>query len=88
MISTMREGELGFINSEGQYKSLLKNSQFIGSAAMKIRGNTLYARLRIRYISKSMKTEDAYLLYKSLCIIRPFWAIYPTKFHRYIRTVL
>lgn len=43
MISTMREGELGFINSEGQYKSLLKNSQLIGSAAMKIRGNTLYA---------------------------------------------
>ncbi len=43
MISTKREGELGVINSEGQYNSLLKDDQLIGSAAMEIRGNTLYA---------------------------------------------
>lgn len=43
IVSTRLEGELGSINSEGQYNSLFKNKQLMGSAAIKIRGNTLYA---------------------------------------------
>lgn len=43
MINSLRDGQLGYINSEGQYRLVLKDSLLIGASAMKIRGNTLYA---------------------------------------------
>lgn len=43
MINSGSDGQLGYVNSEGQYRSLLKDSHLIGSVAMKIQGNTLYA---------------------------------------------
>jgi len=43
MINSLRDGQLGYINSEGQYRLVLKDSLLIGATAMKIRGNSLYA---------------------------------------------
>ena len=43
MINSKTDGQLGYINSEAQYSPLLKESLLIGSTAIKIRGNTLYA---------------------------------------------
>ena len=43
IINSIRDGQLGYINSEAQYRTLLKDSLLIGTTAMKIRGNTLYA---------------------------------------------
>ncbi len=43
MVNSMRDGQLGYINSEAQYRPVLKDSLLIGTTAMKIRGNTLYA---------------------------------------------
>ncbi|MEJ7694817.1 hypothetical protein [Daejeonella sp.] len=43
MINSINDGQLGYVNSDGQYRFLLKDSILIGTAAMKIQGNTLYA---------------------------------------------
>lgn len=43
MINSITDGQLGYINSEAQYRPLLKEELLIGATAMKIRGNTLYA---------------------------------------------
>ena len=43
MINSLNDGQLGYINSEAQYRPLLKESLLIGATAMKIWGNTLYA---------------------------------------------
>ena len=43
LINSISDGQLGYINSEAQYREVLKDSLLIGSTAMKIRGNTLYA---------------------------------------------
>ncbi len=43
MINSMSDGQLGYVNSEGQYRSLLQNDILIGAVAMEIRGKILYA---------------------------------------------
>lgn len=43
MVNSIRDGRLGYVNSEAQYRELLQDSLLIGTTAMKIRGNTLYA---------------------------------------------
>lgn len=43
IINSMNDGQLGYVNSEGQYRLLLKDSLLIGATAMKIQENTLYA---------------------------------------------
>ena len=43
MINSLRDGQLGYINSEGKYRLVLKEGLLIGATAMKIYGNTLYA---------------------------------------------
>ena len=43
LINSIRDGQLGYINSEAQYREVLKDSLLIGATAMKIHGNTLYA---------------------------------------------
>lgn len=43
LINSIRDGQLGYVNSEAQYREVLKDSLLIGATAMKIRGNTLYA---------------------------------------------
>lgn len=43
IVNSMNDGQLGYVNSEGQYKFLLENKLLVGSTAMKVRGKILYA---------------------------------------------
>ncbi|MEJ6980288.1 hypothetical protein WG906_07495 [Pedobacter sp. P351] len=42
VVSSMKEGQLGYIDSEGRYKLFLKDDKLIGATGLKVRDNFLY----------------------------------------------
>lgn len=76
MINSISDGQLGYINSEAQFRPLLKESLLIGATAMKIRDNTLYALTNPLNSADSKASENQPRLVKLNLTTRKVQSVY------------